>query len=155
MQHSVALPFGVKSNENDFLYLSLFLPPPTRHSLFSLFSSYDQSIPPKYCRSRVCTHIHIYVYGICVTCICGIYLPEIVAVTLFPWELFGNRWGKFIRTSCLSVRLPAYSPLPVRRIPIYVCLLLATRTRVKQSRFRSVVFRFVFQHNFKIPVAVD
>lgn len=28
----------------------------------------------------------------------GIYLAETVAITSFPWELFGNRWGKFPRT---------------------------------------------------------
>lgn len=30
----------------------------------------------------------------------GIYPPETVAVTSFPWELFGNRWGKVPRTGC-------------------------------------------------------
>jgi len=30
----------------------------------------------------------------------GIYPPETVTVTSFPWELFGNRWGKFPRTGC-------------------------------------------------------
>lgn len=28
----------------------------------------------------------------------GIYPAETVAITSFPWELFGNRWGKFPRT---------------------------------------------------------
>ena len=42
----------------------------------------------------------------------GIYLAETVAITSFPWELFGNRWGKFPRTGWPAQPRSSSQPSP-------------------------------------------